>query len=480
MASQPDTRQLLFWSAAGLASGLMAFLGTGLHPVWWLTWVASLPVLCLAPRVSARSIAACAFVAWAIGGLNMWSYLSRVGVPLTVRLLAVVAPALIFMLAVLLFRWLMLRERWLFALLGFPAAWVAYEFVNAATSPHSTFGSVAYSQMNFLPILQIASVTGIWGIVFCLFLFPASVAALLVTKNNRARATACGGLAVLIAVVGWGAWRLRATPSAPTVMVGLVASDAPHNVFPEKPEDTLRLLNEYAEVADRLVAQGAQLVIAPEKIGVVPDPDIKRMDAMFAALSERSKAVVVAGVVHPTPGPNWNEVRIYSADSLRVYEKHHMLPAFESQFTVGTERTLLDEPSGRWGVTICKDMDFPKLSRQYGNDGVGLLLVPAWDFKVDGWLHGRMAILRGVESGFSIARAPKQGVLTITDNRGRVLAEATTNSAPFVTLLARVPVQHDSTLYARWGDWFAWMSVALLAFTLAVAAKPRMRSRESR
>jgi apolipoprotein N-acyltransferase len=157
-----------------------------------------------------------------------------------------------------------------------------------------------------------------------------------------------------------------------------------------------------------------------------------------------------------------------------------MLPAFESQFTVGTERTSFDEPSGRWGATICKDMDFPKLSRQYGNDGVGLLLVPAWDFNVDGWLHGRMAILRGVESGFSIARAPKQGILTLTDNRGRVLAEAATNSAPFVSLLARVPVQHESTLYARWGDWFAWVNVAFLALTLLVSFTPGTRARESR
>ena len=54
-------------------------------------------------------------------------------------------------------------------------------------------------------------------------------------------------------------------------------------------------------------------------------------------------------------------------------------------------------------------MDFPRLSREYGKDGAAVLLVLAWDFSDDGWLHGRMAILRGVESGFSIARAPKQG-----------------------------------------------------------------------
>ena len=34
-----------------------------------------------------------------------------------------------------------------------------------------------------------------------------------------------------------------------------------------------------------------------------------------------------------------------------------------------------------------------------------------------------MAILRGVESGFSIARSAKLGILTATDDRGRVLAQ---------------------------------------------------------
>ena len=168
------------------------------------------------------------------------------------------------------------------------------------------------------------------------------------------------------------------------------------------------------------------------------------------------------GVVHIAPDAKWNEARIYSPSSpVRVYEKHHMLPPFESPLKPGTTRTLWKEPSGIWGVTICKDMDFPAMGRDYANDGAGLLLVPAWDFVGDGWLHGRMAILRGVESGFSIARAPKQGILTATDNRGRVLAERITGLQPFVSLVANVPVQNDRTIYAQSGDWFAWLNVGL-------------------
>ncbi len=108
-----------------------------------------------------------------------------------------------------------------------------------------------------------------------------------------------------------------------------------------------------------------------------------------------------------------------------------MLPAFESHLLPGTARLTFDRPSddgtaGKWGVEICKDMDFPLLARQYSNDGARLMLVPAWDFVADGWLHGRMAILRGVESGFSIARSVKQGILTLSDSRGRVLAQHVT------------------------------------------------------
>jgi apolipoprotein N-acyltransferase len=99
------------------------------------------------------------------------------------------------------------------------------------------------------------------------------------------------------------------------------------------------------------------------------------------------------------------------------------------------------------------------------------LLVPAWDFVADGWLHGRMAILRGVEDGFSIARAPKQGILTVSDDRGHVLAERASSAAPFATLVASVPVVNQPTLYARSGNWFPLLDLPvafLLLFSMLV------------
>ena len=73
---------------------------------------------------------------------------------------------------------------------------------------------------------------------------------------------------------------------------------------------------------------------------------------------------------------------------------------------------------------------------------------------------------RGVEDGFSLVRAAKNGYLTVSDDRGRVVAEMRSNAAPFATLLATVPAVHSVTLYQLLGDWFAWLACALVAFAI--------------
>jgi apolipoprotein N-acyltransferase len=65
--------------------------------------------------------------------------------------------------------------------------------------------------------------------------------------------------------------------------------------------------------------------------------------------------------------------------------------------------------------------------------------------------------MRAVEDGFSIARAAKNGFLTISDDRGRIIGQVISSSAPFATLLVDVPAPHSWTVYQLPGDWLlAW------------------------
>src|SRR4030095_1889366 len=101
--------------------------------------------------------------------------------------------------------------------------------------------------------------------------------------------------------------------------------------------------------------------------------------------------------------------------------------------------------------------------------------VPAWDFINDGWLHSRMAILRGVENGYSIIRTARQGQLTISDYGGRVLYEASCTNNEAAALAGKFPLVATKTVYSRFGDWFGYLVViAAIFFILMMVQRKRI------
>jgi apolipoprotein N-acyltransferase len=453
------------------ASATLFWFGDGLNPMWPLVWIAPLPVLLFALRNSRRTTATTAFLSVFLGSLNLWHYLHILGAPPTAWIIIFTIAALAFMAAVLLFRALALRGAVWSALVAFPAAWVVYEYLRNVTTSAGSAGSFAYSQLDFLPFLQLASLTGPWGMTFFLLLFSAALAIawrLRAAEPKEALQVVIVGLGSIVLVLLLGAVRLAVPSRGTPVQVGLVASDVAVNAYVARPgPNTERLFLGYSAAANTLASQGAQVIVLPEKLGTIVESETTTSDAIFQSLADKTGATIVAGLVDIASPAEYNQARVYTPGvPISFYNKQHMLPPMESMFTPGTTSTLLHRASGTWGVAICKDMDFSTPSRLYGEAGVGLLLVPGWDFNLDRGWHGHIAIMRGVESGFSIAHAAKNGYLTVSDNRGRILAQTRSDSAPFATVHAEVPVMHSRTLYLLWGDWFAWLSLAILVFAL--------------
>jgi len=433
-------------------------------------WLAPLPILLVVPLLSHRSALILAFASYALGGLNLWSY-SRSVVPLWLTFVIIGAPSLVFALIISAYRRFVLNGQTTRAIFALPVLWSAYEYLAEFLSPHSTFGNLAYTQMDCLPLIQIASITGIWSISFIVFLFPSTIAVMLAAVVTPSAPRASKGVlwlpgTVFIFVLAYGFYRLATAPTSPRVEVALINTDKPS--YPSGPA-VVDLVRAYASQILAAPTQEASVIVLPEKIGRIKGEDLAQADAILEGTARDKQVTILAGFEHQ---PNLNEARLYSPDGRleTTYEKHHMLPPFESHLLPGTARLTFALPSGdiaaKLGVEICKDMDFPLLARQNSNDGARLMLVPAWDFVADGWLHGRMAILRGVESGFSVARAAKEGILTLSDSRGRVLAEHVTGSAPFDMLIGSLPLGSGPTFYSRTGDWFAWIDLvfAVLLF----------------
>jgi apolipoprotein N-acyltransferase len=512
---KPRAVAILMAILVAAATAVLLWFGNGLDPWWPLMWFAPLPVLWFALRRSWWVAGLTAAAGWLAGCFNLWGYFRLLGMPFAAWLSIFGAVALVAAAAVLLFRALVLRGAVWSGLLAFPAAWVAMEWLRNLTTPHGTAGSIAYTQLKFLPFLQLASITGPWGMSFLLLCFPAALAIGLHLRNSpqkqaprQALRVVVATLAVLAAVLVFGTIRLVMTPRGQQVRVGLVASDTLENVnVAGDGADRGRLFASYAVEAERLAAPhdgqgGAQAIVLPEKLAAVLDSENGTADPIFQELADRTGATIVVGEVHIAGSTKdrpakYNQARIYQPkEPVLSYDKEHMLPPFESNLTPGTAlvtlpkharasgamvpQTALQTAPQTWGVAICKDLDFTPLSRKYGKAGAGLMLVPGWDFNVDRGWHGHIAVMRGVEDGFSLVRAAKDGYLTVSDNRGRVVAEARSDAAPFATLLASVPAVHSATVYLLLGDWFAWMACALLVLAIVQLCRVAMSARAPR
>ncbi len=468
MASAVNHQRIMEAILAIIASATMFYFGNGLNPLWPLMWFAPLPLLLFALRSKWWVAALTTVAAMMLGSLNLWSYLVvRLGLPVSAWVEISLAASIGFALGVLLFRALVLRGAVWGGLLALPALWVTSEYVRNVTSPHGTAGSLAYSQLRFLAFLQLASVTGPWGMSFVLLLFPAAIAIALYLRQSapkQAMQVAGVGAGVVALVLAFGLLRLAAPTQKQMVKVGLITSDEKPNLMVADPgADTERLFRDYAREAGTLASEGARAIVMPEKLGVTLQGKAAGTDAILQSVASQTGATIVTGVVHVDAPAKYNEARIYTPGSdVQRYDKEHMLPPFESNLTIGTTRILLPHLQQKWGVAICKDMDFTSPSRLYGKDDAGLMLVPGWDFVVDASWHGHIALMRGVEDGFSIARAAKNGFLTVSDDRGRIIGEVSSSSARFATLLVSVPAEHEWTVYQWLGDWFACVAIALL------------------
>lgn len=435
---------------AALISGALLAQAHGLHPFWPLAWVAPIPLLIAVIGASRATAFLCGAIAGALSVAGMFAYMLDLSGPAPLAVI-VVFKALIWGGAALAVAFAERRLPAAAAVFVFPALMAGVETLLATVSPHGTAGAFAYSQMDFLPAIQVAALGGAPAITFVAMLF-ASLVAMLVAQ--RAFVAALAPLALIGASLGFGYWRLSLPPAEQTVRVALLASDR----FEGVPDDWRAVWAAYAPQIERAADEDYRIVLMPEKIGRLNADARDAAVEQLAEIARRRDVHLIFGVDAETGEGRFN--RAYIAPSglpIASYDKRHMIPGFESHFTPGRANLQSGEPPARFGYAICKDMDFPTVGRaQAGSD---IVFVPAWDFGVDAWLHSRMAVLRGVENGYAVVRTAREGVLTVSDAYGRVLAEAP--SGPQASLNAEAPLGGPGqTLYARLGDVFGWMCLA--------------------
>jgi apolipoprotein N-acyltransferase len=450
----------------------------------WLMWLAPVPVLIFAFRSTAKQAFAVAFVAYLLGRLGFFAYLTRV-IPLPIAILVTILQPLFIAGIVLLTRKMVLaKESWL-AVLVFPVLWTTFEFLIFLVSADGTAASIAYSQMNYGLIIQVASLTGISGITFIITLIPSGLALVWHYRQNSALVKQVLGITGIMCLLslGYGWARLSASDAPVQWKVGLVTLSEKHHHFNdalrtvEEPKLEKETVEAYIQQIHLLARQGAQWVVIPEKVINVDAETQDSIMSLFQKAARKDRVGIVAGVTFLAGDYKENVSFVFSPDGkmLSRYNKANMVRGWEDSFRIGHEVSLFMNDQVKLGTAICKDLDFPTWMRQY--HPAVILFVPAWDFVIDGWLHSRMAFLRCVENGYGMVRAGRQGRLSIVDAYGTVLAEANCENGQQTVLLGNIPVQKSETFYSRAGNWFGWFitfaAVAFLAGLIVNSSRSR-------
>jgi apolipoprotein N-acyltransferase len=250
-----------------------------------------------------------------------------------------------------------------------------------------------------------------------------------------------------------------------------------------------RIWSQYERHVETLAGQGARLVLLPEKIAMLAPAQAQAepLRQRMAALAAHTRVWLALGIginADIKDGSKTNHLWLFAPDGRLAadYLKHYLAPP-ERDFAAGLDYAVLSM-TGRhnqlkFGLAICKDLHFAAMGRAYAALGAQALLVPAWDFGEDGEYAARLSAVRGVESGVAMVRAAREGLLTITDAYGRVIAETASASLPGATLLGRVPASvPGATLYTRTGDLFGWLCT-VAALLLVVLQRLMWRQPEA-
>ena len=406
-------------------------------------------------------------------------------------------------------------------------SWVLFDYIRSVGLLGFPWGLIGTTQYRFLPLIQIASITGVWGVDFVVLICNASIAWALAApamgwNRGGGRAPLPGAFpvavagTVFIACLVSGAFILDSTrrslaraANLRTATVVLVQ----HNADPRKCGDEENL-DKLVSVTDSALAS---LPIKPDMIawpegafmvdtrywGVPERQDTKwgglvrrfldyqqglgtwlatgTQDHELAAaengeVTQRDfNSSVLLDPVGATKG-FYHKIRLvpfserFPLDKKRFAWLYRMLQTYDSSdWDVGSERVVFQHEKFRFVTPICFEDVFSDHVRRFVLNDVDLIVNMSEDFwslsPIEGRQHGILSLFRAVENQRPLVRSTSSGFTVSIDATGQIQPGALqAYTEGYVVATIALP-EKRLTLYTRWGDWFPLACAAVLALT---------------
>jgi len=404
------------------------------------------------------------------------------------------------------------RTRW--AVSG-AVVWVALEMVVARLFSGFPWNLLGASQYEILPLIQIASITGVYGVSFLVVWFSLSLvcAVMIVLQKPTLRSAWIGELILPLLATGltFGlGYNQIMQPSLPgrELLISMVQPSIPQTLIWDANEKTNRF-HQLLQLSQQALTNKPDVLIWPE--AAVPNllrwhPETYQA---ITGLARSNKVWMIIGAddAEPrrqTPDPNdadyFNSSFLVSPEGevVKTYRKRLLvifgeyiplvrwLPFLKffapigDGFTPGQRPVPFELPDlkAKTSVLICFEDNFPHAVRDYADNDIDFLL----NLTNNGWFgegaaqwqHAANALFRAVENGLPLVRCTNNGLTCWVDAKGRLrdvfkVGQGNVYGTGFITIRLPLPLDGQKrarTFYHRHGDWFGWSCVAITAFMI--------------
>jgi apolipoprotein N-acyltransferase len=479
----------LFLTLCSAVLYVLSFPPFALFP---LIWVALVPFFLTASTVRPSSAAAYGLLWGALMTYGFgWSF-----APMVVNYFGV-SPAIgviaLFAVSIVLFgiyfsafaAWLSwLAHRQAASPLLIAAGWGVCEFARANLGIGNPLALVSYSQTRLTYLMQIADVTGPYGVGILVAAANACLAGFFAPAlRGRRPVPSPAGVVILFGLtLGYGHWRLSQTFAAGEPVQVAVVQGGIERQFRWDPAYRDANLAHYLKLTKEAATTQTKLIFWPEHAIDFPlQKETPQTQAVFKATRDLGIELILGGPYYRFGVKdihNRNAVFLVRGGKLvSRYDKLLLVPFAEDDrfgwlaarnklgYEPGRRLYLLRASVAQIGVFVCFEVMYPELVRRFARQGAEVLANPSNDNWFGYAAPARhmldMAIVRAIENRRYLVRPTSTGFSAVIDPHGRTVVLSGFGSPEALTTTIRPSLA--LTPYLRWGDVVAWTAAAFVA-----------------
>lgn len=431
--------------------------------------------------------------------------------------------AILSVLAILAYRTVE-AHRW-GRVLVFALAFTVFEYLHSIGFLGYPWSLAGHSLYGFTSLIQIAAITGVWGVSFMVYFANGFVTELLDAAPMRFRGSWRARWSLLVAagyvVVGFaGAVTVAggelSRAEARTMPVALIqqSTDPRKNDYDETLQTLMRLTDEALRERPELIVWSETAFVPNIRRWSVDDSNRRfhRLVNEFLEYQRQTRRWLITGnddyeLIRNEAGEivdrlEYNATVLFSAAGERIetYRKVRLVPFTEyfpyqdtfaglyellQEFDVsfwepGTERTVFEHPDVRFATPICYEDVFPNHTRSFVNAGAQVIINVSNDYwslsPVQAKQHFVAGLFRTVENHRPLLRATASGLTGYVSDYGRIMETLPYFEPAQMVVDLEYFDEPPTTIYGRWGDWFP-IAMAVVLLSMVVTGSLTMRRR---